>query len=105
MNATSPSLKARTCGACTLCCTFLKIESNSGYSTLLDTGEDVAKPAGVPCRFLTASGCSVYLFRPIVCRVFACDWLSGRKGFRREEPPDQVKIIGVRGKTLVYCKS
>ncbi len=94
----------RSCGSCMLCCTFLRIESKPGYSTLLDTGENIAKDAGTPCKFLTKNGCGVYEMRPIVCRVFLCDWLRGRKGFPRELPPDKLGAIGVGGKTMVTCK-
>ncbi len=89
--------KARSCGSCSLCCTALEIESQPGYSTRLDNGEDVAKAAGEACRFLSAQGCQIYSVRPIVCREFACDWLLGKKGLKDKDYPLLSQKIGVRG--------
>lgn len=72
--------------SCTACCTFLRIESQPGYTTRYDTGEDLAKEAGVPCKYLTKKGCGIYAVRPQVCRKFQCDWLQNRKGFKEEGP-------------------
>ncbi len=88
---------ARSCFSCTICCTALEIESRAGYSTLVDSGEDIAKAAGESCRFLTAHGCGVYAQRPAVCRAFRCDWLLGRKGFGSDDSPMNKGFIGVRG--------
>ncbi len=77
----------RSCRTCTACCTYLRIESQPGYTTRYDTGEDIAKPAGQACRFLSDSGCGIYAVRPQVCRKFACDWLQGRKGFSLTDFP------------------
>lgn len=52
-----------------------------GLSTRLDNGEDIAKPAGVRCKYLTAAGCGIYEVRPGVCRRFECDFKRGMKGF------------------------
>ena len=87
----------RACGSCNLCCIHLEIESEPGYSTLLTTGEDISKPSGQKCRFLTKDGCSVYHARPLVCREFACDWLLGDKNFKESDHPIKSRIIGVRG--------
>src|SRR5947209_94393 len=43
----------RECGACDVCCVVFEIEVPS-----------IAKPAGVPCRHLTKSGCAIYHERP-----------------------------------------
>ena len=94
--------KGRSCGSCTLCCTQLEIESEPGYSTRLDTAEDIAKPAGKACRYLQPDGCSIYEARPLVCRHFACDWLLGQKNFGAEDSPQQTGRIGVRGVTLHF---
>lgn len=88
---------SRACGACTACCTVLEIVSEPGKSTTFDTGEDIAKPAGQRCRFLAASGCTIYQSRPVVCREFKCDWLIERKGFNADDKPDEAGVIGVRG--------
>ena len=94
------AIRKRSCGPCRACCTHLLIESKAGYSTRLDNGEDVAKPAHTPCRFLSAEGCGIYQFRPIVCRQFLCDWRQGRQGFAADSSPDRMGFIGVRG-TLI----
>lgn len=84
----------KTCGTCTACCTLLRIDPEPGFSTRFDTGEDIAKKAGIKCRFLTAEGCGIYEVRPLVCRTFKCDYLKGRKGFLA---PTIVGYFGLRG--------
>jgi Fe-S-cluster containining protein len=91
------SIRKRNCDSCNLCCFYLEIESKPGYSTRLDTGEDIAKPARSACRFLNDQGCSIYESRPLVCRQFRCDWLLGAKGFGPEDSPNRSGIMGVRG--------
>ena len=94
------SKKPRQCGDCQACCTALRIDSQPGYTTRLDNGEDVAKPAGEKCRFLADHGCGIYEHRPAVCRKFACDWLQGRKGFHQEATPHQVGYLAVGGSII-----
>ncbi|MFY7929993.1 MAG: YkgJ family cysteine cluster protein [Oligoflexus sp.] len=96
--------KGRSCGTCTLCCTYLEIESKPGFSTRLDTGEDLAKPSGISCPYLGPRGCTIYDARPLVCRQFACDWLMGQKGFGPEDSPLRTGVIGVRGVNWHYTK-
>jgi Fe-S-cluster containining protein len=91
----------RSCGTCSACCTLLRIDSQSGYSTRLDNAEDIAKPAGERCRFLTDKGCGIYEVRPIVCRGFKCDWLQGRKGFAAQDAPPKVGYFGLKGSLFV----
>lgn len=93
----SPAKSGRSCGACTLCCTYLEIESEQGYSTRLDNAEDLAKQAGEPCRYLTAQGCGIYEVRPLVCRQFYCDWVLGQNNFKEQDTPHNIGVIGVRG--------
>jgi len=95
--------KERSCFGCNLCCVHLEIESKPGHSTLPDTGEDIAKPAGVKCRYSTDSGCSIYQRRPPVCRGFRCDWLQGRKGLGLEDSPANTGVIGVRGVDFFFA--
>jgi Fe-S-cluster containining protein len=84
----------RSCGSCSACCTLLRIDSEPGYSTRFDNGEDIAKAAGEPCRYLRAQGCSIYDVRPLVCRSFKCDYLKGRKGTLA---PADVGYFEIRG--------
>lgn len=79
--------KERSCQGCIACCIVLRIDSQPGYTTRYDNGEDIAKPAGVPCRFLTDKGCGIHEVRPQLCRKFQCDWLQGRKGFSPDKAP------------------
>ena len=71
-----------------------------GYTTRFDTGEDIAKAAGVPCRFLTKTGCGIYSVRPQVCRKFKCDWLQARKGFEKKDAPARTGSFSVDGNTF-----
>lgn len=87
--------KIRDCGPCNACCVALRIDSEPGYSTRFDNGEDIAKKAGEPCRYLTKKGCGIYAVRPIVCRSFKCDWLKGRKGFLASDHPQKVGYFSV----------
>lgn len=96
--------KERTCHSCTACCTFLRIESQPGYTTRYDTGEDIAKPAGLPCRFLQSTGCSIYDVRPQLCRKFKCDWLQGRKGLRENDAPSLKGSFSVNGNSFQINK-
>jgi Fe-S-cluster containining protein len=89
--------KIRACGSCNACCIILRIDSEPGYSTRFDSGEDIAKPAGVPCRYLTSMGCGIYDVRPLVCRSFKCDWLKGMKGFADGDNPIKAGYFGMRG--------
>lgn len=88
----------RACSTCTACCVFLEIQSKSGYSTRLDTGEDLSKGSGTPCKYLSKhQTCSIYSVRPLVCREFMCDWIILRKGYGKEDDPSRIGFIGVRG--------
>lgn len=93
----SSSSDKRSCSRCNYCCIHLEIESKPGYSTRLDTGEDIAKPAKQRCAYLAAGGCTIYDVRPLVCRQFRCDWLLGVKGFGDGDIPIDSGILGVRG--------
>ena len=95
------SRKKRSCAACTACCTYLRIDSRPGFSTRLDTGEDLAKSAGASCKYLTPKGCSIYEVRPALCRSFHCDWILGRKGYDNEPRPDFAGYLGAFGERFV----
>lgn len=54
----------RSCRDCGMCCTLLRIEA-------LD------KDAGVRCKHLKGTRCSIYSERPDPCRAYRCAWLQG----------------------------
>jgi hypothetical protein len=58
------SKPARTCGACTLCCTALVVET-----------PEFRKMAGVTCTHCTAAGCGIYERRFPICRSYHCGWI------------------------------
>jgi hypothetical protein len=62
MNDDGP-VPGRTCGACDACCVVFEIQVPS-----------IAKPAGVPCKHLSKSGCAIYEWRPDMCRHWLCGW-------------------------------
>lgn len=43
---------------------------------------ELGKPANVPCKHLTETGCGIYESRPQVCRSFECHWLNGKGASR-----------------------
>lgn len=96
--------QSRSCGSCSACCTFLRIDSQAGFSTRLDNNEDIAKKAGEPCRFLAEQGCGIYGVRPLVCRRFRCDWLDKRKGFELKDSPLNTGFFSLRG-DIFYIKT
>lgn len=55
------------CGACTACCTLMRVEM------------EPPKPAWQTCSNCTAGGCSIYADRPAVCSGFMCLWLASQK--------------------------
>lgn len=66
MDADNYLVPDRSCGTCTACCVYLQIETGG-----------IEKPAGVPCRHLTAcNGCGIYDDRPQLCRTYHCLWRS-----------------------------
>lgn len=91
----------RSCNGCTACCTALRIDAQPGFSTRLDTGEDISKEAGEACRFLGNGQCGIYEVRPLVCRRFKCDWLEHRRGFSKEDAPLKVGYLSVRGTLFI----
>ena len=58
---------ARSCGACSVCCTSLEVP-------------ELDKAAGQSCSNLTSCksrACSIYNERPDACSTFKCGWLLG----------------------------
>lgn len=65
---------ARSCGACSLCCTVLRVD-------------ELDKRAGDDCVHQRGSrGCGIYETRPPICRAYQCLWRQG--GLEDDERPD-----------------
>jgi hypothetical protein len=59
------AVPARVCGACSLCCTLLRVD-------------ELAKLGGTPCvHQRPEGGCAIYARRPAICRAYRCLWLQG----------------------------
>ncbi len=57
-------LSGRQCGACTVCCKILPVNT-----------EGLKKTANLLCEHCTeGQGCRIYETRPSVCRNFYCEW-------------------------------
>ena len=73
---------ARGCGACTLCCTLLRVD-------------ELKKLGGSACRELRAAplppGCGIHATRPPICRAYRCLWLAG--GLDEGDRPDRLGAI------------
>jgi hypothetical protein len=59
----------RACGACSLCCTVLRVD-------------ELGKLGGVPCPQQRIGhpdgGCGIHAERPRICRGYRCLWLQGK---------------------------
>lgn len=65
---------SRSCGACSLCCTVLRVD-------------ELGKRAGDDCVHQQgARGCGIYEDRPEICRAYQCLWRQG--GLEEDERPD-----------------
>lgn len=70
---------ARECGACSLCCTVLRVD-------------ELRKLGGTPCSHQCATGgCGIYARRPGICRAYRCLWLGG--GLRDDDRPDRLGAV------------
>jgi hypothetical protein len=58
-----PLVPGRECGACTVCCDVLKVDT-----------PDLQKPAGTRCIHLGEKGCGIHAVRPEICRTWFCGW-------------------------------
>jgi hypothetical protein len=56
----------RQCGACSLCCTVLRVDTLSKLGGVACVHQDRAGP-----------GCAIHAERPGICRAYRCLWLSG----------------------------
>jgi len=69
----------RECGACSLCCTVLRVD-------------ELRKLGGTPCVHQRAEGgCGIYAGRPAICRAYRCLWLGG--GLRDSDRPDALGAV------------
>ena len=71
---------ARECGTCNACCVYPAVPA-------------INKPAGEPCRFLTAAGhgCQVYAGRPAMCRAYSCAWIEGHG--KEDDQPSEIGVL------------
>ena len=70
---------ARACGACSLCCTVLRVD-------------ELRKLGGTACLHqLESGGCGIYATRPSICRAYQCLWLRG--GLGDDDRPDRLGAV------------
>lgn len=72
----------RQCGACSLCCTVLRVD-------------ELGKLAGTPCRHQRLDdprgGCGIHASRPGICRRYRCLWLGG--SLAEDDRPDRLGAV------------
>jgi hypothetical protein len=72
----------RACGACSLCCTLLRVDA-------------LAKLGGTPCPHQLVGrpegGCGIHARRPAICRGYRCLWLSG--SLEESDRPDRLGAV------------
>jgi hypothetical protein len=69
----------RACGACSLCCTLLRVD-------------ELSKLGGTPCLHQRSEGgCEIHARRPGICRRYRCLWLAG--GLDPEDRPDRLGAV------------
>ena len=66
---------SRSCGACSLCCTVLRVDVLSKLGGVACVHQDVDGP-----------GCAIHVERPAICRAYRCLWLKG--GLEQRDRPD-----------------
>ena len=81
------SQPTRSCGACSLCCTVLRVD-------------ELKKLGGVDCQHQCKPGafdepkvlgCAIHERRPQICRDYHCLWVSG--GLTDEDRPDKLGAV------------
>jgi hypothetical protein len=84
-------VKGRACGACSLCCTLLRVDA-------------LGKLGGTPCVHQRPGrpegACAIHAERPRICRAYRCLWLEG--GLEEADRPDRlgaVLSLAARGET------
>ncbi|WP_237751583.1 hypothetical protein [Sphingobium sp. DC-2] len=87
------------CGACTLCCTVMKV-----------TAPAFVKPAHETCAHCTSGGCAIYAGRPESCATFQCWWLGSQRMPEYSMPsnmrPDRTGVVldlNSAGYVIAHC--
>jgi hypothetical protein len=76
---TGTGATGRACGACSLCCTLLRVD-------------ELAKLGGTPCLHQRAEGgCAIHPRRPQICRRYRCLWLAG--ALEEGDRPDRLGAV------------
>jgi len=79
---TGETAEGRACGACSLCCTVLRVD-------------ELGKLAGTPCRHQRVGhpdgGCGIHATRPSICRGYRCLWLKG--SLEESDRPDRLGAV------------
>lgn len=79
MPAAEDAATQRSCGACSLCCTVLRVD-------------EIAKLAGTTCEHVReAGGCEIHAARPQICRAYRCLWLRGK--LEDTDRPDKLGAV------------
>jgi len=72
----------RSCGACSLCCTLLRVDV-------------LGKLGGTPCPHQRVGdptgGCGIHERRPAICRSYRCLWLGG--SLEESDRPDRLGAV------------
>ena len=71
----------RTCGDCTVCCTWPTIDK-----------PEIQKRSGTTCRHCTAGGCAIYETRYPICRDYYCAWRA-MEMFGEDWRPDRCGVF------------
>jgi hypothetical protein len=75
----SGSGRSRVCGACSLCCTVLRVDA-------------LGKLGGTDCAHQRPEGgCGIYARRPGICRAYRCLWLGG--ALEEDDRPDRLGAV------------
>lgn len=70
----------RRCGACSLCCTVLRVDALRKLGGAHCIHQDIAGP-----------GCAIHATRPGICRAYRCLWLGG--GLEDDDRPDRLGAV------------
>jgi len=71
----------RTCGDCTVCCTWPTIDK-----------PEIQKASGTACKHCTSQGCAIYETRYPICRDYHCAWRA-MEMFDESWRPDKSGVL------------